>query len=733
MKNRTTLPVKNRIFICTLAAVVLLGALGVRIGYWQIIRGEQMRKEATLQQTRDRAITSKRGTIYDRNGKELAVSASVELVAVAPPEIAKNKGGAEIVAKHLSDILELSYDDVYDQVTKKLSYVTIARKVEKVKTDQIRALKTQEETKKIFNGVYLEEDTKRYYPFGHFASHLIGFTGTDNQGLYGIEAALDDELSGVAGRIISVKNAAGSDMPFQYEQKYDSQDGLNVTLTIDETIQHFAEKHLQQAVEENKPAQGAFAIVMAPKTGEIYAMTSKPDYDLNAPFTIMSAEAQALVDAETDDEKRSKLRSEALALQWRNKAVSDTYEPGSVFKILTAAMALEEGVATIHDTFNCPGYTMVGAVRINCWKTVGHGHEIFKEGLQNSCNPVFMELGKRLGRDAFFKYFTDFGLTSPTGIAVGSEGESVYYTAKYLNETELATSAFGQSFQITPMQLITAVAATVNGGNLMRPHIVKSLSDSQGNVVKTYEPELVRQVVSAQTSAIMRDFTEGVVAYGTGKGAQVKGYDIGGKTGTSEKRPRNQGKYVASFIGMAPADDPELICLVAIDEPTGDLYQGSQIAAPVVRNILEDTLGYLGVEKHFDASEDLSQQIVPEVRNFDVKKAAESVAALGFGYQVIGDAETVEEQLPKPGASLAKGSTILLYTTGNTIEQVQLPDFKGQTLADVRAQLKELGLNLEILGATDDSCVVQKQEPAGGMMVNPATTVRVEFIYMAGD
>ncbi len=732
MKNRTNMGIKNRIFACTLVVVLLLGVLGVRIGYWQLIRGEEMRKEAMLQQTRDRAITSKRGTIYDRNGKELAVSASVELVSVSPVEIKKNEG-EEIVAHHLADILELEYDDVYAMVTKNLSYVTVARKVEKTKTDQIRALKTAEDTKEYFSGVYLEEDTKRYYPFGNFASHLIGFTGTDNQGLYGIEAAMNDELSGVAGRVISVKNAAGSDMPFQYEQKYESQDGLNVTLTIDETIQHFAEKHLQQAVEENKPAQGAFAIVMAPKTGEIYAMVTKPDYDLNAPFTLVSEEKKAEIEAETDEEKRSKMRSDALALQWRNKAVGDTYEPGSVFKILTAAMALEEGVVTPHDTFNCPGFMMIGNVRINCWKTVGHGHENFKEGLQNSCNPVFMELGNRVGREAFFRYFANFGLTQPTGIELGGEGESVYYTAQYLNATELATSAFGQSFQVTPMQLITAVSAVINGGNLMRPYVVKSLSDSEGNVVKTYEPELVRQVVSAETSAIMRDFTEGVVAYGTGKSAQIKGYAIGGKTGTSEKRPRNQRKYVASFIGMAPADDPELICLVAIDEPTGDLYQGSQIAAPVARNILEDTLGYLGVEKHFDADEDTSQVIVPEVRNLNTTEAAKAVAELGFGYQIIGDAETVDEQLPKPGASLAKGSTVLLYTTGSEIQQVTVPDFTGQTLADVRAQMQDSGLNLEIIGATDDSCVVQKQAPAGGTSVNPATTVRVEFVYMGGD
>ncbi|MBQ4159711.1 MAG: PASTA domain-containing protein [Clostridia bacterium] len=732
MAKRKKFGVKNRILICTLIAALLMSALGVRIAWLQTVDSEWLAKEATLQQTRDKTITSRRGTIYDRNGKELAVSASVELVSVSPAQI-KKEDGAEIVAQKLAEILDLEYEDVYAKVTKNSSYETIKRKVEKAQTDQIRALKSAEETEDYFSGVYLEEDTKRYYPFGNFASHVLGFTGTDNQGLYGVEAALDDELSGVAGRIISVKNAAGTDMPFKYEQKYDSQDGMNVTLTIDETIQHFAEKYLQQAVEENKPAQGAFAIVMAPKTGEVYAMTTKPDYDLNEPFLILSEENEKAIEAETDAVKKNDLRSSILAQQWRNKAVSDTYEPGSVFKILTAAMALEEGVATIHDTFDCPGYTMVGSTRINCWKTQGHGHENFKEGLQNSCNPVFLVLGKRLGREAFFKYFTNFGLTRPTGIELGSEGESVYYTANYLNETELATSAFGQSFQVTPMQLITAISAIVNGGNLMRPYVVKSYSDSEGTVVKSFEPELIRQVVSEETSAIMRDFTEGVVAHGTGKSAQIKGYAIGGKTGTSEKRPRNENKYVASFIGMAPANDPELICLVAIDEPTGELYQGSQIAAPVVRNILEDTLAYMGIEKHFDGTEDISQQSVPEVRNMKVMEAAEAVTALGFGYKVIGEGEVVDEQLPKPGATLAKGSTVLLYTTGSVIEQVTVPDFTGQTMDSVRTQLQELGLNLEILGSTDAGCLVQKQEPAGGTSVNPATTVRVEFIYMAGD
>lgn len=725
---------KKRIFFLTLAFTLFFTMLAGRVVWLQTARAPFLKKEATQQQTRDSIITSKRGTIYDRNNKELAVSASVDMVTASPNEI-KDGGQAELVAQKLADILSLSYEDVYKKITKNTAYEIIKRKVESEQSDMIRALKANDETKDAFSGIRLEEDTKRYYPYGNFASHIIGFTGTDNQGLYGIEKAYDDELSGVSGRVISVKNAVGVDMPYKYEEKYDSQDGLNVVLTIDETIQHFAEKHLEQAYAENNPTQGAFAIVISPKTGEVLAMATRPDFDLNKPFEINSEEFLQSIAALSDEEK-TKAKSEELSRLWKNKAVTDTYEPGSVFKILTYAMALEEGVVSVNDTFDCPGGTKVGPYTIHCWKTQGHGHETLKQGLENSCNCVLMEVGRRLGVDTFRKYFSLFGMNARTGFDIVGEGSGVFFAEGAMHEIELATSSFGQSFQVTPLQLSAAVSAIVNGGNLIRPHVVKALTDSEGNVVKSFEPEVVRKIVSEQTSLILRDFLEGVVSEGTGKGAKIEGYRIGGKTGTSEKQPRGQNKYVASFLGVAPADDPELLCIVAIDEPTNGLYQGSQIAAPVVRNILEDTLRYMGYEKTLEGDElKHMQSNVPEVRGFEVEKAKSELVSAGFEVRIVGDGDIAEQQLPKPGATLSKGSTVILYTQKGDVEKVSVPDVTGMTLSNARQAISDAGLNIEVLGATDDSPVspASKQDPPAGSLVNPATTVRVEFLYMDGD
>lgn len=726
--------VKKRIFVFMLVFCFAFVVLAGRVAWWQVIKGAELKKAATQQQTRDNIITSKRGTIYDRNNKELAVSASVEMVTVSPNEI-KKADSQELVATQLAQILSLEYEDVYKKITKNSAYEIIKRKVESEQTDQIRKLKADDDTKKAFAGVYLEEDTKRYYPYGNFASHVLGFTGTDNQGLYGIEKAYDEELSGVAGRVISVKNAVGVDMPYKYEQKYDSQDGLNVVLTIDETIQHFAEKHLAQAYEENKPAKGAFAIVISPKTGEILAMATKPDFDLNKPFEITIPDVLESISALPQDEQ-SAAKNVALQSLWKNKAVTDTYEPGSVFKILTYAMALEEGVTSVNDTFNCPGYSVVGGVRINCWKTVGHGHENLSQGLQNSCNPVLMELGSRLGVDTFRRYFQSFGMDARTGFDIVGESSGVFFKEGAMHEVELATCAFGQSFQVTPLQLSAAISAVVNGGNLMRPHIVKAFTDADGNVVKNFEPELVRKILSEETSQTMRGFIENVVTDGTGRGAKIEGYRIGGKTGTSEKQPRGNGKYVASFLGVAPADDPELLCIVAIDEPTGDLYQGSQIAAPVVRNILEDTLRYLGYEKKLEGDElKAMQSNVSEIRGLALSEAKKQLAAGGFAIEVVGDGDSAMQQLPKPGASLAKGSTVIIYTHESEIPKVMVPDVTGMNVSDARAAIKGAGLNIEVIGASDEASQspASKQDPPAGSEVNPASTVRVEFVFMDGD
>lgn len=727
--------IKVRIMAFMLIFVFVIGALVVRTGWLQVVDGAQLKKEATQQQTRDKIINSKRGAILDRNGKELAVSASVEMVTVAPNEIKEAKS-AELVSEKLADILSMSYEDIYKKVTKNSAYEIVKRKVEKQQTDQIRELMAAKETKAAFAGVSLEEDTKRYYPFGNFASHVIGFTGTDNQGLYGLEKAYDEQLRGTAGRVISAKNAIGVEMPFKYEEKYDSQDGRNVVLTLDETIQHFAEKHLEQAVVENKPTMGASVIVADPNTGEILAMATKPDFDLNEPFTITDTDVLSQIES-LPAEEQSKARSDALDKIWRNKAVSDTYEPGSVFKILTAAMGLEEGVVTPTDNFNCSGGVKVGGRTIHCWRTIGHGAETFKDGFKNSCNPVFMAVGERVGADRFFQYFKNFGLDAKTGFDIVGESESVFHKRENFHEVELATSSFGQSFQVTPLQMVAAVSAVVNGGMLYRPHIVKELQDSEGNVVESVDTTPVRQVVSEETSATMREFLEYVVSDGTGKNAYIKGFRVGGKTGTSEKQPRDQGKYVASFLGIAPANDPKVLVLVTIDEPTGDLHQGSQIAAPVVRDIIEDTLRYMGVEQQFSAEELATMQAtVPEVRGLGVTEAKAQLTNEGFGVKVVGNGDTVLEQLPKPTASLSKSSNVILYTEDAEASKVTVPDVTGMNIDQARRTLIDAGLNMEILGSSaDDSSNTPalKQDPVAGTEVSPATTVRVEFTYMDGD
>lgn len=727
--------VKIRIMAFMLIFIFLIGALIVRTGWLQVVDGAHLKKAAIQQQTRDQVIASKRGTIYDRNGKELAVSASVEMVAVLPNEIKAAKS-EELVAQKLADILSMSYDDVKKKVTQRAAYVIIKRKVEKEQTDQIRALKADKQTKDAFAGVYLEEDTKRYYPFGNFASHVIGFTGIDNQGLYGIEKAYDDVLCGTAGRVISAKSAIGVEMPYKYEQKFDSKDGLSIVLTIDETIQHFAEKHLEQAVIETNPTMGASVIVASPKTGEILAMAAKPDFDLNKPFEITDPDILSYIES-LPVEQQKEARSQALNNMWRNKAVSDTYEPGSVFKVLTAAMGLEEGVVKPSDNFVCTGSVKVGGETIRCWKTVGHGAETFRDGFKNSCNPVFIAVGERIGPDRFIQYFKNFGFDTKTGFDIIGESAGVFHSREAFREVELATSAFGQSFTVTPLQMVTAISAVVNGGRMYRPHIVKEFKDQDGNTVKTVEPTMIRQVISEETSALIRDMLEYVVTDGTGKNAYIKGFRVGGKTGTSEKQPRGNGKYIASFLGIAPANDPELLVLVMIDEPTGYLHQGSQIAAPVVRNIIEDSLRYMGVEPQFTAEElETMLATVPEVRGLSVSDAKKQLTQAGFGTIVVGDGDTVADQLPKPSASLSKQSNVIIYTEGAEAKKVIVPDLTGLNMAQVKEKLKGLGLNLEILGAaTEDmkNAPAVRQDPAAGTEVTPATTVRVEFTYMDGD
>ncbi|NLY42441.1 MAG: stage V sporulation protein D [Clostridiaceae bacterium] len=717
-----SITIKKRIFTLLIIFITAAIALIIRTGWWQIHEGERLQKEAIEQQTRDRIISSRRGTIYDRNGKPLAVSASVDTVSVIPNEI-KKAGNAEEVAAKLSEVLGMSYEEVYNKITKNSAYEFIKRKIEKKEADIIRGYN--------FKGVYLEEDSKRYYPYGNFASHVIGATGTDNQGLFGIEAKYDKYLKGMPGRIVAAKDALGTDMPYPYERYINAEEGTNVVLTIDEVIQHFVEKHLETAVIENKVQQGGAAIVMDPKTGDILAMAVKPDFDLNNPFEIQDAQAREELEKLTGEEFKKRYEIE-LGKMWRNKAVVDSYEPGSTFKIFTSAMGLEENVVKVDDVFTCRGYATVANHNIKCWRSYNpHGTQTFVEGVQNSCNPVFIDVAFRLGSDKFYRYVDAFGFMDKTGIDFDGETAGLFHKKENFNELELATAAFGQGFTVTPLQMVCAVSAVANDGLLLKPRLVKQLTDVDGNVVQTFEPEIVRQVISKETAATLRNILESVVSEGTGGNAYIKGFRVAGKTGTSEKLPRGNGKYIASFIGFAPADDPKVVCLVILDEPMGESYYGGTIAAPVVGKILDDTLRYLEVEPKFTEKElETMDVIVPELRNMEVKEAQNALKELNLKNKVEGNGNTIIDQTPKPGAKLQGQSTVILYTEGaDKVENVVVPDVLGKSVLDSNRIIINAGLNIRITG----SGTAIKQEPAAGTVVPPGTVVNVEFRHMDVD
>lgn len=730
---------------------VLLMLTVIRIAYLQIVKYSEYSDSIIDQQTQSSKVTAMRGTIYDRNGKALAQSASVNTLVCNPQQIEKDKA-AEVVATRLESILNLEYDYIYQRLTKKNTrYQVIKKRLTVEETAEINKLKdssNDKELSKFFKGITFENDSKRYYSYG-IAPHILGFTGYDNDGRMGIELMFDKELSGEPGSIISAQSASGTYMDYQYEEMTDSDKGADVVLTIDETIQHFLEKNLEEAVTEYSLKEGAAGIVMNPKTGEIYAMSSKPDYDINAynditkfvSLAVNLDENEDLKNYDSDDEG-AKEKAVGLIRQkmWRNKAISDTYEPGSTFKIITAAAALEENVVNENSNFYCAGFKQIADRTIKCHKTEGHGAQTFLQGVQNSCNPVFMELGLRIGSQKFMEYFRAFGYTEKTGIDLNGESNSIYYQKDKLSETDIATSAFGQGFSITPIQHICAISAVINGGNLMKPLIVKEVRNESG-IVKSYQPEIKNKVISEGTSAKMREVLESVVASptGSGKNAYIKGYRIGGKTGTSEKG-RNNDKRIASFVGFAPADDPEIVCLIMMDEPQCAVRYGGTICAPVVASVIEETLEYMGIERQYTEEETISvSQNVPEVRGMSVEQAKNAITDAGFKVRVSSNSENDEivDQLPKPGASVILGSTIIIYTEEIDPEKlVTVPDISGRSVEAARKELEDYGLNFEAVGAGLNStkgayAVKQSIEP--GTRVQPATVISVEFRHASSD
>ena len=648
---------KRLVVVMVLACSLFLGLI-FRIGYLQLIKGEWLSTKASEQQTREIPIEAKRGTIYDTNMKELAVSVTKYTVWCKPVEIKDAKETSEKLAK----LLDEEYDDIYKKVNKKnMALVKIKRWIDDDTADKI--------TKAGLSGIWVAEDNQRYYPYGNFASYVLGHTSADSTGVAGIELKYDSVLKGTAGKLIVSTDAAGKEIPQGSEQYYEPTTGNGLVLTIDEVIQHYCEKAAQKAYEENN-ASKVTIIAMDPKTGDIKALVKKPDYDPNTPTkAIYPVYEELLEECKNDNEKIN-----AYSAMWRNTAISDTYEPGSTFKLITSSAGLEEGVVKQDDKFTCSGSVMVEGQKIKCWRSYRpHGSETFKQGVQNSCNPVFVEVGRRLGVSKMYDYIEAFGLNKKTGIDLPGEASSIMYKAKDVGPVELATISFGQSISVTPIQLITAVCSIVNDGNRMEPRLVKAYTDNKGNITKEIEPVKVNQVISKETSEQMREIMESVVTEGGGKIAYLPGYRLGGKTGTAQKVINGsyaQGHYVCSFVGMAPADDPQIVVLAIVDEPTGVMQFGSTTAGPIIKEVMSNTLKYLGVEPEYteeEKSENVKNKVtVPDVRGLTIEDATKVLEEAKLEVNIDNDADikegtVIKDMFPKPGASVNEGSLISIY------------------------------------------------------------------------
>lgn len=741
-----------------LMAVFGIGAfvlLLARLYKLQIIDHETYESMAIEQQLRSVPSSTMRGTIYDTNLNTLAVSASVDNVYLSPQEIEMYGEDRALIARGLSEILGMDYDEIYKKSGQKGSwYVTVARKLEKDKADEIRSFKNQYGLR----GVRLETDTKRYYPNSSLACHLIGFVGTDNYGLEGIEAKYDEALSGSPGRTVRATNAMGTELLFsQFEDYYPGEDGFDLVTTIDETIQYYVEKHLKQAVADYDIQNGAGAIAMDVNTGQILAMASLGGYDLNDFLAVSEADMTIINAAETEEE-RAQLLSQAQARQWRNKALSDTYEPGSTFKIITLAMALEEGVVSLNDSFYCPGtVNVIGRTSpIRCWKSGGHGSQNLTQAAQHSCNVAFVNIGQRVGAERFYDYCEAFGflnmtgnddenLTATTGIDLSGESGSIWWSRNTFcsprNLSQLAAASFGQTFTITPLQLICAVSACVNGGKLMQPYVVRQLLNPDGSVAYEREPRLVRQVISETTSQKLCQILEQVVGDpndGTGRNAAVTGYRIGGKTGTSEKvsleAQTGQKEYIVSFIGFAPADDPQIALLVFLDTPSnksGVYVSGGQMAAPVVGRMLADILPYMGVEPSLPegAGDDAS---VPMLLELSLEEAKQRLSDCGLDYRCIGWGDTVTGQLPAAGTAIATGSQVILYFGDAQVSpnMETVPELSGLRYDQARDTLSRLGLFVSTRSPVNAASgqVVSSQSVPAGTAANHGCIVEVTLI-----
>ncbi len=747
---------RRALFLMAVFGIGVFALLLARLYKLQIVDHAFYEEMAIQQQLREAPTSAARGVIYDTKMNALAISASVDNVYLSPAEIDMYGEDKELIARGLAEILDLDYQEVLEKASRTGSwYVTVARKVEREQADRVRAFKNEHELR----GVRLETDTKRYYPNSSLACHLIGFVGTDNYGLEGVEAQYDTALAGSAGRTVRATNAFGTDLLFsQFEEYVPGEDGYDLVLTLDSTIQFYIEKHLKQAVEDYDIQNGAGAIAMDVNTGAILAMASLDGYDLNN-FLQVSPEAQAAVDAARTPEEAQALLSAAQTRQWRNKALSDTYEPGSTFKIITLSMALEEGAVSLDDQFYCGGNVSVtGRTNpIRCWKTQGHGSQDLTQAVQHSCNVAFVNIGQRVGAETFYRYCEAFGflnlsddpdenLTAVTGIDLAGESGSIWWSKNTFcspkNLSQLAAASFGQTFTITPLQLITAVSACVNGGRLMQPYVVRQLLNPDGAVAYERQPKLVRQVISEETSTQVRRILEQVVGdpnEGTGRNAAVAGYRIGGKTGTSEKvsleAKTGEKEYIVSFIGFAPADDPQIAVLIFLDTPSnasGIYVSGGQMAAPVVGRMMADILPYLGVGPMPPEGEEGQRDVeMPDLQGLSLAEAEQSLQDAGLRYRSIGAGSNVTAQLPAAGVTLASGTQVILYLDAEpSPDREAVPDLSGMSYQEARDTLSYYGLYIQTVSPVTDTGqqTVSSQSIAPGTSVEHGSVVEVGLV-----
>lgn len=725
--------IQTRSFVLMiLMGVVMFVLLFFRLFDLQITRHEELQSKAVNQQTRRTVVTASRGTIYDTAGNILAISSSAETIILSPLEINNALNDTENPVTWTKDSLAAGLAEILGKdaasIRKRMDNVKSQYELIQLRADEEVAAKVRayvEENK--ISGVHLVADTKRYYPYGSLAAQVIGFVGDDNTGLYGLEAYYEEELEGQSGLVISAKDQAENDMLYTYEQYFAAKNGSDLTLTLDTTIQYYLEKGLEAMTDKFSAANGASGIVMNAKTGGIMAMASYPNYDLNDFLAVSDQTLQERI------ERGENTLAEMQLLQWRNKALNDTYEPGSTFKILTLSAALEEGVVDKTTTVNCGGSVNISGYTIHCSNKNGHGLQTLVQSVGNSCNPAFINYGLRIGNEKFYEYMRSFGLMNTTGIDLGGEAVGVFAADSSFTQLDLACYAFGQNFTVTPLTLIAAQAACVNGGYLHTPYLVERIADSDGNVTYRHDSTPVRQVISEQTSATVRECLEYVVASGTGKNGQVAGYRIGGKTGTADKG--QTGDVVVSFLCFAPADDPQVIMLITMDTPsraTGTYVSGGNMVAPTASTVMAEILPYLGIEPSYSAEELLGMDTtVPNVIGSTVEQAKEKLKERALSYKIVGDGDAITDQTPAGGAIIPGKSTVILYASAaKPTDKCVVPHLLGKTPSEANTAATAAGLLIRFSGTTgseSSSIRVLSQSIDEGTEVDAGTVITVQL------